>query len=618
MSVITTVGTGWFWRWGAPLVVATSALIAAVAGADLLWNFSPRYQPAQQRLAVIASTFSAALLACWLLAKRSGVGTRGARRLLPQSRTDAVLAGAVVVASAVLAGWYLDRGLGVDESGTFLSYATLPFPEFLTTYDDTNNHLAHTAMVWVAHHFGGWNRVVLRLPAFLSFCLLLPAMWCFTQREYGATAATFTAALAGGSPLFVAYATNARGYTLLLLLFVVALLCGQALVRAPNRKELWAAWAAAVALGFYAVPVMVFPAVASGVWMLLARWRRCGRDQFGRFLAMTAGWSAAAVAVASALYLPAVATTGTGDFLAPWVGALYQRSSYPWWIVLLEYPFSLLHTWHTPGSVWAQGVFCALIVAGATAEARSCGRKGSLVLALVPAFGLFLLTRSALPPARLTIWALLILMIFAGVGAAFVFERTVARASALWPRIASVASRRILECASVAVLFGTLSWWTGRPRAVVNINSGAASELTPLLAMTSAVAERMRPGDYIAVNDAIAEAAIAHIRAHHAVHREEGPLYSALGQTARFRVSAPADPGYALGDSAASREAALERIFLFELVTGTGASRYVHGPSVAESLEAQWPSHELVATFGRTARDYSGSVYIVGERISTP
>ena len=96
---------------------------------------------------------------------------------------------------------------------------------------------------------------------------MLPAVWWFMRREYGWLAAAFAAALAGTSPLFIEYATNARGYTLLTLLFMVTLLCGQGLVRRPDDHVRWGLFAAAAVLGFFTTPIMAFPVAIAAVWM---------------------------------------------------------------------------------------------------------------------------------------------------------------------------------------------------------------------------------------------------------------------------------------------------------------------------------------------------------------
>ena len=338
------------------------------------------------------------------------------------------LAAVTIGACVALAAYWLDLALGLDESTTIASYATQPLA-VASKYDRPNNHVLHTLLVWVAHQLGGWHRVVLRLPAFLSFCLLLPALWWFARREYGPTAAPFATLFAGTSPFLVTYATSARGYTLLLLFFAAALLCGQRLVEAPKRTALWAAWATAVALGLYTLPLMAYPAAASGAWMLMARWRRCGRHQFGPFLVKTAIWSAAALALAFVLYLPALATEGVADLRDKLEWCCYSMGVSP--IAFVEYPFGLWHRWQLPIPAWAQGALLALVVVGAAARGRSCGRKGTLLLATGLAWGLLFTAHPEGAAPRFAIWVLMVFLILAGTGAAVAFEGALAR-TARW------------------------------------------------------------------------------------------------------------------------------------------------------------------------------------------
>lgn len=76
----------------------------------------------------------------------------------------------------------------------------------------------------------------------------------------------------GYSPLFIEYATSARGYTLILLVFLLSLQCGRALVRQPDVNELWVTYAFITALGFLTIPLMAFPAAITGAWMLILRY----------------------------------------------------------------------------------------------------------------------------------------------------------------------------------------------------------------------------------------------------------------------------------------------------------------------------------------------------------
>ena len=322
----------------------------------------------------------------------------------------------MIATGVALSAYFLDVPLRVDETRTIVKYASQPFGAALTTYDDPNNHVLHTMLVWAAHQLGGWNRVVLRMPAFLSFCLLLPALWWFARREYGPTAAAFTTALAASTPYVVEYATSARGYMLLLLLFVATLLCGQSLVRRPERKALWATWAVTIGLGFFTIPVMALPALATVCWMTLARWRRRDREGLSSFVVKIAGWSVVALAFAGALYTPVLATLGTDGLQATYngIGIYYTDATL---LGLLRHSYVVWDQWHLTSPAWFQGALLALVLVGAAVRARMCRRAGTLVLAMVVATVAVLVAKPALLPPRMVVWALLLFLVLAGAGA---------------------------------------------------------------------------------------------------------------------------------------------------------------------------------------------------------
>ena len=601
--------SGGFWRWGAPLAAGAGALAAAALAAASLWGTGTISLPwTAERLidaAVAATAFSATLTACWacLVARRHGADS--SLPATPQGRQTprAFLAAATIGACVALAAYWLDLGLKLDELITITSYATQPLAVAASKYNAPNNHVLHTLLVWVAHQLGGWNVVVLRLPAFLSFCLLLPALWWFVRREYGATAAAFATLFAGTSPFLVNFAIYARGYTLLLLFFTVALLCGQRLVEAPKRTAVWATWATAIALGLYALPLMAYPAAAAGAWMLLARWRRCGRRQLGPFLARTAAWSVAALALAFVLYLPVFAAEGvTGPYDAI-VRSCYQCAVPP---LALADPLVLWHRWQLPVPAWAQGALLALVVVGvAGGRGRSCGRTGTLLLATGLAWGLLFASHPVLLPPRLAIWVLLVCLILAGVGAAVAFEGALAQA-ARWRRVASPSSRLLLECASVGLLFCILSRWT-----VSGMHAGRGSYDGWI---TNLVRElQMRPGDHFSACRA-ARGTILFVRHFHTVEADVSPhrpfawptTHASVHRVSSSREDHHADRRSHALDGPSQRQG---RLFLFDYYVPAPGDEVSLCSSLSlapEQVGTEWlHDHEQVAAFSE------GKVYVL-------
>ena len=610
-----STGRKWFWRWGAPLAAGAAALaavavLAAVSlGLDAMREVDKVVPP--RELATAAAAFAVALLAFWAATRAEGPAAPGACHVASRRCADA-MAAAAMLTGAALAAHGLDGPYGPDELPLQV-HLSQSLAGVASSYDYPNNHVLHTLLAWVAHHFGGWNRVVLRLPAFISFCLLLPALWWFVRQEYGPSAAVFATALASSSPYMLAYATSARGYTLMMLMFATALLCARALVRDPERKALWATWTAAVALGFFAVPLMVFPAATTVAWMLLARRRRCGSEAFAPFLGRTAAWSAGALVVAGALYLPILTTTDVVGVQEAVRAREHQLlGSIPLW----AHPGQVWRDWHWTTPAWARGTLLALIVVGVAASVRGLPsdptrRPGAALLLLATglATGFLLLAFPFRPRARMLTWMLLVLLVAAGVGAAFVLERLLTHSAARWRGAAARAGRRALECAAPAAALGAFSWWALTPDSLKHVIDPFHAP-TGRLVLTSSVDEHMRAGDYFTTCGLAEHGTMIHMKAVHPVDEDVAVFFEAGRDTrqAVHRLSL-ADGSSDTSRRRASRaEASPGRLFLLEPFKGGTRRRCRReAPLPGRFLEAHWPNHEQVAAF------HHGRVYVVHE-----
>ena len=84
-----------------------------------------------------------------------------------------------------------------------------------------------------------------------------------------ALAAISAAALVPSSSMLIEYSTNARGYGIVCLFFMNTILVGAYALRHQN----WAAWlllAVVSALGFYTIPIMLYPFGGVVVWLLIS------------------------------------------------------------------------------------------------------------------------------------------------------------------------------------------------------------------------------------------------------------------------------------------------------------------------------------------------------------
>lgn len=363
----------------------------------------------------------------------------------------------VCVAGAALAMLNLDLPMRMDESQTVVEFASKSAWTALAEYKSNNNHILHSLLAWIAHKAGGWNPTALRAPAFAAACLTLPTLWWFVRREYGPLAAAFATALFATSPMFVEYASNARGYSLMGLLWTLSLCVGSVLVRQPDRRALWRLYAVLLALGHLTIPIMVFPAAITTAWMLLVRWR--GGDSLRPFAVRLAGWSGVALALTAALYAPAVVASGSDVALLhlPAGGGSWLNAQWIW-LWLRRSVFGMWPFWHFATPAWALVAVFALAVAGVAAPRRPGGHRGLFPLAAFAGVAAVLLVKPVVPSPRMTLFQLQAAMIVSGAGAALLLESALAGLGWSGRR-----RGRGVQAAAVLAVLACGMWWATRP-----------------------------------------------------------------------------------------------------------------------------------------------------------
>lgn len=236
----------------------------------------------------------------------------------------------IVLLAAVLRLQYLHQPMRYDEALTFLRYASQPLQTIISSYGEPNNHVLHSVLVHAAYALFGNDPAALRLPALMAGILLVPAAYWTTRLFYQPRAGLLAAALCAVSLPLVEFSVNARGYTLLAL-FSILLLGVVRLLRDRSTVGRWAAFVVLSALGFYTIPVMLYPFGIAAVWLVVSYAREeKGWRFFKRVLALGIA-SACAAALTLLLYAPIITNEGIqaltqNQFVAnPPAYAFYQR-----------------------------------------------------------------------------------------------------------------------------------------------------------------------------------------------------------------------------------------------------------------------------------------------------
>jgi hypothetical protein len=374
-------------------------------------------------LAVIAS-----LLSLWLYrhSPRRASSTAGSqlardwrawRGSLPSHRAASL----VVLASAIaIRLFHLPQPLRYDEAFTYLNYASHSLVDVLSDYSLPNNHVFHTLLVWVTTRILGHQPWEIRLTAFLAGVCLVIAVYVVARRFANADAALLAAALAATLPSLILYSTNARGYSLIGLAFVVLIWHALALAE-EDSGGLWLGLAATVALGMYTAPSMIYPAGAVCVWILVDTIRRQGRGAALAILPRFAVAIALAGVLTVAAYVPILLRSG--------LAALLSNSGIPA-LPYDEFLAALPAFVDTLAPSLALGIPTAVLVLlaavaayGALADPAERGRRASLLVVVLAWSVLTLFESRRLPPARVWLFLVPLLCIYAGAGLAALAAR---------------------------------------------------------------------------------------------------------------------------------------------------------------------------------------------------
>ena len=163
-------------------------------------------------------------------------------------------------------GYYLSQPMRGDESYTFLNFANKDFLA-LFGYDVPNNHVLHTLLVKLSIVTLGASPVSIRMPALLMGLLTILLTYALARRlNSGPSSGRLAALSAAVFPYLILYATNARGYTLIVVLTLLAAWIGLKVVEKLTIGRV-ALLAFVSALGMLTMPSMLVGAAGVFCWL---------------------------------------------------------------------------------------------------------------------------------------------------------------------------------------------------------------------------------------------------------------------------------------------------------------------------------------------------------------
>lgn len=395
-----------------------------------------------------------------------------------ESRDHRIALVSIVAIGVALRLLYLWQPMRYDEAATYLEFVRYPLDEALSRYQYPNNHLFHTLLAKAAVAVLGNSPWVLRLPAFAAGVLLVPATYAAVRALYDSRAALIATAIVAASGVQALYATNARGYSLIGLAFLLLILCGARLLQASTPR-LWFAFAVIAALGVWTIPVMLYPLGTVCLWLALS-FLLAGRRTDLRDLVIATAATAMLVWIA---YAPVIVLEGydavaKNRFVAPM----------PWTIFLEELPGSMF----AAARSWGLGLppLVSLLLLGCATAALVQGVKPARHPVSIPLAAFvwcsFLLAQThRVPFPRVWLWAFPIGAALAGVGMLSLLER--------WSRTANFARDHVPELAIALCLPFALSVTLSRA-VLLTVDTGAYRDAPAAAAELQSI---LRPGDRI-------------------------------------------------------------------------------------------------------------------------
>ncbi len=184
------------------------------------------------------------------------------------SKSGAAVLFVITAAGVIVRAMQVGSPLMHDEAYSMAIWGRGSLLFAVSDYHLPNNHVFHSVLVNLIYHHLGKSAAWLRMPVFLSGCLLIPAVFmlgkAFYNERVGLTAAGFTAF----APFLILYSYNARGYEMLTLLSVWTVTLAL-YVKRNNNIFGWFMLILLSGLNFFTLPIALYPFGGICVWLLL-------------------------------------------------------------------------------------------------------------------------------------------------------------------------------------------------------------------------------------------------------------------------------------------------------------------------------------------------------------
>lgn len=380
---------------------------------------------------------------------------------------------------------HMSQTMRGDEAYTFLRYASIPLADAVSDYNDPNNHFLHTLLVRLSMTLFGTSPAAIRLPVLVAGMLIVPAVYVVARRLADRNVSLVAMGLAAVWPGLVLYSTNARGHAIIALLFLVLLVLAEEVID-QDAWWRWIAIAVVIALGMYTAPIMLYPAGAVMLWILVETTRREGASAARALVPRLAAVGLLAAVLTAMAFLPVMLRNGITFLLADRrLAALSLRELAA---AMPAFAGQLVES-HGVGIPRPLLVLLALAgVVGVAAPGADRPRRARLALTVLLWCAVLLVATRRPPPGRAWHFLVPLACVYVAMGTSFAMER-LARALRWKPMP--------LTIAAAAGMMIVIAGYTIATRAV--FRSPESGTLIDAPQIADYLLATMRPGDAIAV-----------------------------------------------------------------------------------------------------------------------
>jgi len=191
--------------------------------------------------------------------------------------------GIITFLAVILRLYYIGYPIGYDEAYTFIRFSSKPFKFILADYHAPNNHILNSLLIGIVYRVIGNHLWVVRVPAFIASVLGVPAAFITGRRFFSTPQALAASVILAVSPTFIYNAINGRGYSLIIFFSLLLANFAGILAKKESRSAL-VAYAITGALGFYTIPIFLYPMAGISLWVAVTyltavepwqnRWRK--------------------------------------------------------------------------------------------------------------------------------------------------------------------------------------------------------------------------------------------------------------------------------------------------------------------------------------------------------